>query len=100
MTITIVSDIKQIDRQSWSDFIKNHPKGSVFQTPEMYDCYSQTPNIQTLILAAYVGTQIRGLLIATILQEQGVLKSVFSTRTKKKSNQAFVIFDKWVYLLE
>lgn len=78
--ITIVYDKKRIDIQQWQHFVDNHPKGSVFQTPQMFACYKQTPRWKPLVLAAYMDNELAGILVATIIREKGKLKGRFSTR--------------------
>jgi len=36
--------LDNIDKQAWADFVLNHPNGSIFQTPQMYEVYEETPN--------------------------------------------------------
>ena len=36
--MTILTNINEINRSAWSEFVAAHPKGNVFQTSEMYDC--------------------------------------------------------------
>jgi len=33
--------VNQLDRCMWKDFVKNHPKGNIFHTPEMFDVYAK-----------------------------------------------------------
>ena len=33
----------EIDKTQWYNFVKDHPKGNLFQTPDMYDVYQKTP---------------------------------------------------------
>lgn len=35
-----------LDRDKWSAFVREHPRGGVFQTPEMFDLLSETRNNQ------------------------------------------------------
>lgn len=81
MMITIVTQSDLINQDEWRLFIQNHPKGSVFQTPEMFDCYVQTPGCIPMLFAAYSDKALCGVLVATILKENGRIKSHFSTRS-------------------
>lgn len=81
MDIIIKTDICEIDQQEWNDFVANHPKGSVFQTPQMYRCYEKTPDEKPLILAAYHNTELVGILLAVVISERGFLKKQFSKRS-------------------
>jgi len=51
-SLTVETQIKQIDTQEWSDFVSNHPNGNIFQTPEMYQVYLKTPKFTPIILIA------------------------------------------------
>lgn len=81
MDIIIKTGYNNIDTQQWMDFVSNHPKGSVFQTPQMYCCYEQTPQEEPLVMAAYVNAELVGLVMAVIIQEKGFIKKRFSTRS-------------------
>ena len=39
------------DTKQWSDFVYNHPQGSIFQTPEMAEVYKRTKNYEPITLA-------------------------------------------------
>jgi len=45
--ITDSPDIKR-----WGEFVYNHPKGNIFQTPEMAEVYRRTKNYEPITLAA------------------------------------------------
>ena len=81
MDITIKTDINEIDQQEWSDFVFNHPKGAVFQTPQMFRCYEKNPREKPLILAAYHNTELVGILLAVVISERGFFKQQFSNRS-------------------
>lgn len=80
MNNRVIDDINNIDLQQWDDFVKNHPKGSVFQTAQMYRCYEQTPRQTPFIFAAYHNADLVGILLAVVIQEKGFLKKNFSMR--------------------
>ena len=77
----VEKDITKIEVSQWADFIKNHPKGSVFQTPEIYNCYKNTPNHTPIILVAMSDSNIVGVLLAVIISEGGNLKKYFTSRS-------------------
>lgn len=81
MDIIIKTGYNEIDTQHWTDFVSHHPKGSIFQTPQMYRCYVHTPQEAPLVMAAYVNAELVGLVMAVIIQEKGFLKKHFSTRS-------------------
>lgn len=61
--------------------MSTHPKGSVFQTPQMFRCYERTPGQTPFIVGAYQNTKLVGILVAVIIREKGFLKSRFSSRS-------------------
>lgn len=42
---------QDLDRSQWSDFVKGHPEGNIFQTPEMYDILRDAGNHKPLLIA-------------------------------------------------
>ncbi len=61
----------------WSDFVKDHPKGNIFQTPEMYDVYLRTENYQPVLLTVVENDEVVGVLLSVIQKEySGVLGKV------------------------
>jgi len=80
MDVIIKYGISEINQSEWLDFLSNHPKKSVFQTPQMYYCYEQTPNHQPCLFTAYVNSKLVGVLLVVVIQEPGFLKKSFSTR--------------------
>ena len=80
MDITIKTG-NEIDKTQWADFVSHHPKGSVFQTPQMFRCYEKTPREEPFVIAAYHNAELVGILLAVIISERGVLKRQFSTRS-------------------
>ena len=80
MDVMIKYGISEINKSEWSDFLSHHPKKSVFQTPQMYECYEQTPNHEPYLFTAFVISKIVGILLVVIIQESGFLKKQLSTR--------------------
>ena len=39
------------DTKQWSEFVLNHPRGNIFQTPEMAEVYRRTKNYAPVTLA-------------------------------------------------
>jgi lipid II:glycine glycyltransferase (peptidoglycan interpeptide bridge formation enzyme) len=72
----------QPDREKWSDFVLNHPKGTIFQTPEMFDVLAATKNNEPGLVAA-VDSDGRpvGLMVYTIQEESGGLLGRLSARS-------------------
>jgi len=61
----------------WSDFVKNHPNGNIFQTPEMYDVYLRTENYEPVLLTVVKNDEVVGVLLSVIQKEySGVLGKI------------------------
>ena len=71
---------EQINITEWGEFVENHPKGNVFQTPQMYDVYLQTPGYEPQVIALEQDKQLVGLLLWVVMREKG-LKARFSARS-------------------
>lgn len=72
--------VREIECSEWSEFVSNHPSGTVFQSPEMYDLFKSTDNYEPLMLAAIDEKgKITGLLSAVIQAEPGMPR-YFSSR--------------------
>ena len=69
-----------IDRAQWEAFVASHPKGNVFQTPQMFDVYQQTPGYVPQVIALEQDKQMVGLMMWVVMREKG-LKARFSARS-------------------
>jgi serine/alanine adding enzyme len=80
MNLHITFD-REIDRQSWHDFVAAHKNGNIFQTPEMFDFFSAVRNYQPLAIAcADDDEKIHGLLLAVHEREHRGFVGRFSAR--------------------
>ena len=71
---------KDINRTQWASFVESHPKGNVFQTPEMFDVYMQTPGHEPHVIALEHDKQLVGVLLWVVMREKGI-KARFSARS-------------------
>lgn len=78
MQIVLANDI---DKSQWAEFVKAHPKGNVFQTPEMYEVYARTEHTTPLVLAVKEDNEIVGILLAQIITNGGKFTSWFTARS-------------------
>jgi CelD/BcsL family acetyltransferase involved in cellulose biosynthesis len=61
--------IRQLDPDRWSEFVWQHPKGSIFHTPEMVEVFNRSKHHQANMLAAVgAGGQILALLVSVRVQ--------------------------------
>jgi lipid II:glycine glycyltransferase (peptidoglycan interpeptide bridge formation enzyme) len=60
---TSISIVQSLPEQQWRDFVDNHPHGTIFHTPEMFEVFRQTRNHVPEVWAAVRGDQILALLL-------------------------------------
>lgn len=77
----IITKYELIDKQSWSNFVKNHPLGNVFQTPEMFAVYQCAANIQPYVVAATCDGEVEGILVAQWMTNGGKLTAWITSRS-------------------
>lgn len=65
----VISDISEIDRQAWSEFVLRHPQGNIFQTPEIFDISDSSPRSIPLGVFCLQDDKIKGLGVVLILRE-------------------------------
>jgi serine/alanine adding enzyme len=70
MNYSVISEYESIDKKKWSAFVKNHPMGSAFQTPEMYDVYRSAGYYSPVIVVCMdEKNEICGLILSVIQKE-------------------------------
>ncbi len=78
----IITDIQQIDRLKWKDFVLGHPDANIFQMPEMYDHFSAIPNYDpVLIIVTDDSGKINAVLLSVIIREKKFIPDWLSSRT-------------------
>ncbi|APF20138.1 Methicillin resistance protein [Caldithrix abyssi DSM 13497] len=78
--IEIISDYNRVDISQWQEFIKKHPNGNIFQTPEMYAFFKSVKNYDPYIFVALdKQKKIVGVLLAVVIKETR-LAGFFSAR--------------------
>jgi lipid II:glycine glycyltransferase (peptidoglycan interpeptide bridge formation enzyme) len=48
----VVTDAARVDRGAWTRLVEEHPRGTAFQRPEMYDVYAATRGDEPVLAAA------------------------------------------------
>lgn len=78
--MTILHD-SDIDNTKWGDFVKNHPLGNIFQTPEMYRVYQKDPRNHPIAIAILNNdNDILGVFLALIIYD-GIITKLFTARS-------------------
>lgn len=86
----------------WSEFVKNHPHGNIFQTPEMAQVYRYTKNYEPISLAAIDEDtySIIGILQGVILKENGGIIGSLSSRSIIQGGPLFIDNEKGMEALK
>lgn len=74
--------VKEINRKEWAEFVLNHPRGNVFQGPEIFDQFQSTNNYEPIFLAVInKDMKVVGVLMAVIQKELPGILGYISSRT-------------------
>ena len=69
--IKYINNPKDISRERWSEFVHSHPKGTIFQSPQMYDVFKESVNYEPVFLASINdNNELQGLIISGIFSEK------------------------------
>jgi serine/alanine adding enzyme len=68
-TYSLISDTSLINRNEWSEFIRNHPAGNVFHTPEYFDLCNSISEYTGKGIWCMEDGKICGILISVIQRE-------------------------------
>jgi serine/alanine adding enzyme len=80
MSYIVTDKYSEIDLLKWGEFVHAHPKGTVFQTPEMYECYLHSGGCPHVIVVME-NKNIVGILLSVLLKEKGRFKGYLSSRS-------------------
>lgn len=76
--LNVTTNVKE---SVWADFVRNHPKGSIFQTPEMYEVYKSTKRYEPVFLAAVdESDNVKAMLVAHVIKEFESVLGRYSAR--------------------
>jgi hypothetical protein len=80
MALKVVTDTDKIDRKVWAGFVNNHPDGSVFQMPWMYDLHKLTIGQKPVGFFAFDGIRMVGVMVAVNFRNSVFPLSWFTRR--------------------
>ncbi|MBU4501130.1 MAG: peptidoglycan bridge formation glycyltransferase FemA/FemB family protein [Nanoarchaeota archaeon] len=81
----------KLDTKQWSEFVSNHPKGNIFQTPEMYEVYNKTKKYEPVFLAVVDSNEnVQALLLSHVIREFNGFIGSFSSRSIIQGGPLFV----------
>jgi len=87
-SLKVVSKPKKRD---WAEFVRNHPHGNVYQTPEMEEVYRRTKNYEPITLAVVDETdEILAIMLATVIKVGKGIVRAFSARSVIQGGPLFV----------
>ena len=70
-----------IDKNKWGSFVKSHPLGNIFQTPEMFQIYLKQGGNQPLAIALTdENEELQGILLAIVISK-GLFTKWFTSRS-------------------
>lgn len=73
--------VSELSRNQWSEFIRKHPQGNIFQSPEMFDLWNHTVNFEPVLVGVLSRQKkIVGVLLGLIQKESSGLLGYFSSR--------------------
>jgi len=82
MKINITADHTAVQRNAWESYVLNHPEGTVFHMPGFYETYLGAKNYEPVLLLALDDlNNLKGLILAVIQREQGLVSKYFSARS-------------------
>jgi len=79
---TILHNVEKVNQRKWAEFVYHHPRGNIFQTPEMYEIYLNYPKYDPIVLFVIdQNKSIQAVLVAVIQKETAGFFGRFSARS-------------------
>ncbi|WP_054722033.1 peptidoglycan bridge formation glycyltransferase FemA/FemB family protein [Marinifilum fragile] len=78
--LKVINDASLVNHKFWSEFVRNHPQGNVFQTPQMYAVFEETEGFVPILIVVMDDELIKGIQLAVIQQETKRNLGIFSRR--------------------
>jgi hypothetical protein len=79
--LQIIHSVEKVGIKEWTDFVNNHPDGTAFQLPDMYQLFIKAKNFEPVFIAALESGTVKGILLAVIIKEYPGKIGFFSSRT-------------------
>jgi hypothetical protein len=78
----IVTDPEVLTKAGWAKFVDNHPQGTVFQSPDMYELFRRTARMKPLVIGLLdeQSGELKGILLAVMIRELIGMAGYFSSR--------------------
>lgn len=78
--LRVNTNIDEVNVVKWDEFVNGHPKGNIFQTPQMVALYRRTKNYVPVVLFAAKNEKIVGVLVGVIQKELTGILGYFTSR--------------------
>jgi lipid II:glycine glycyltransferase (peptidoglycan interpeptide bridge formation enzyme) len=78
--LKIISDFQQISKNDWWQFVIDHPRGNIFQSPPYYEVMKSTPLYYPFILIAKNEGKITGVMLVVVQKEFGWFAGYLTSR--------------------
>ena len=70
MELNVITDYRKIDKKQWAQFVRMHPQGNIFHTPEMVELYEISSKQEPIVVASFSSeNEMTGILVAAIQKE-------------------------------
>lgn len=79
--ISVKFGTQGLDPVKWAAFVRDHPDGNIFQSPELYKVYSESGLYEPIVCFALQGTVIQGVLMAVIHRQNNGFLGKFTARS-------------------
>jgi serine/alanine adding enzyme len=82
LNFELITDPQRLSALGWDTFVRAHPRGTVFQSPEMYELFKGSRRMMPVAIGA-VNTEtgfLEGVLLAVIIRELPGINGYFSSR--------------------
>ena len=99
-SMKIINPSKE-NRSEWDEFVYNHPKGNIFQSPHLAEVFDRAKGIEPIALAAIDedSGQILASLLAYVLKYTNILSS-FTSRARIRGGPLFLNTEKGILTAE
>jgi serine/alanine adding enzyme len=80
LSVRIVSR-ENVSIEKWREFVDQHPNGTIFQSPAMFELYERVHLYEPVLVIAFLNEEIKGLMLAVIQKEHNGLLGKFTARS-------------------
>lgn len=78
--LRINTKIDEVNFEKWAEFVKKHPNGNIFQTPQMVELYKRTKKHTPVVILAEEEENVVGVIVGVIQKEISGFLGYFTAR--------------------